>query len=77
MTEINVFIDEANHIYLPRPIYNIIEYSDNYSDNSGSFSQFKRDEVPPDNANNNFTADNSWLLKCKAAFVEKNIKCHW
>ena len=52
-------------------MYNIIEYSDNYSDNSGSFSQFKRDEVPPDNANNNFTADNSWLLKCKAAFVEK------
>ena len=32
-TEINdVFIDEANHIYIPMPMYNLIEYSDNYSD---------------------------------------------
>ena len=36
-TEINdVFVDEANHIYIAMPIYNLIEYSDNYSDTSGS-----------------------------------------
>ena len=30
-TEINdVFIDEANHIYIAMPTYNLIEYSDNY-----------------------------------------------
>ena len=26
-------------------MYNLIEYSDNYSDTSGSFWQFKRDEI--------------------------------
>ena len=28
----NVFVDEANHIYIVMPMYNFIEYSDNYSD---------------------------------------------
>ena len=32
------------------PIYNLIEYSDNYSDTSGSLWQFKRHEVPNNNA---------------------------
>ena len=33
MAEINdVFIDETNHIYIAMYIYNLIEYSDNYSD---------------------------------------------
>ena len=31
------------------PKYNLIEYSDNYSDRSGSLWKFKRDEVPADN----------------------------
>ena len=36
-TEINdVFIDEANYIYVAMPMYNLIEYSDNYADRSGS-----------------------------------------
>ena len=30
-TEINdVFLDEANHIYIDMPMYNLIEYSDSY-----------------------------------------------
>ena len=45
-------------------MYNLIEYSDNYSDTSGSFWQFKRDEVP--NNNDDFTIDNSQSFKCKA-----------
>ena len=47
-TKINdVFVDEENHIYIAiMPMYNLIEYSDNYSDTSGSLWQFKRDEVP-------------------------------
>ena len=32
------------------PMYNLIEYSDNYSDTWGSLWQFKRDEVPANNA---------------------------
>ena len=31
-----MFIDEANHIYTAMSMYNLIEYSDNYSDASGS-----------------------------------------
>ena len=27
------------------PMYNLLEYSDNYSDTSGSLWQFKRDEI--------------------------------
>ena len=32
------------------PIYNLIEYSDNYSDSSGSLWRFIRGEVPSNNA---------------------------
>ena len=45
-TEINeTFVDEAEHINIAMPMYNLIEYSDNYSDTSGSLWQFKRDEI--------------------------------
>ena len=44
------FIEEATHINITMPMYNLIEYSDNYSDTSGSLWQFKRDEVT-NNAN--------------------------
>ena len=43
-TEINgTFIDEAQHINTAMPMYNLIEYSDNYCYTSGSLWQFKRD----------------------------------
>ena len=51
------------------PIYNLIEYSDNYSDTSGSLWQFKRHEVPNNNAD--LTIDNSQSFKYKAALVGK------
>ena len=43
------------------PMYNLIDYSDNYSDTSGSLWQFKRDEQRIDNngAFINLTAENS------------------
>ena len=47
-----MFVDRAEHIYIAMPMYNLIEYSDNYSDTSGSLWQFKRDEVPANNALN-------------------------
>ena len=50
-TEINeTFVDEADFINITMPMYNLIEYSDNYSDTSGSLWDFKRDEIV-DNAN--------------------------
>ena len=48
-TEINkTFTDEAEHINIAMPMYNLIEYSNNYSDTSGSLWQFKRDEIEED-----------------------------
>ena len=45
-TEINdTFVDYANFINIAMPMYNLIEYTDNYSDTSGSLWGFKRDEV--------------------------------
>ena len=49
-------------------MYNLIEYSDNYSDTSGSLWQFKRKEVP-DNAE--LSVDNLQSFKYKAALVGK------
>ena len=45
-TEVNkTFIDQAEHINITKPMNNLTEYSDNYSDTSGSLWQFKRDEI--------------------------------
>ena len=50
-TEINdTFVDEADFINIAMLMYNLIEYSDNYSDTSGSLWNFKRDEIT-NNAN--------------------------
>ena len=40
----NTQIDNAKDIDVVMPIYNLIEYSDNYSKTSGSLSQYYRDE---------------------------------
>ena len=41
-TEINVtFVDDAQHINIAMPMYNLIEYSGNYPDTSGSLWHFK------------------------------------
>ena len=69
-TKINdIFVHEANHICIAMPMYNLIEYSDNYSDTSGSLWLFKRNEVHADNAG--FTINNSQSFKYKAALLEK------
>ena len=45
-TEIDgTLVDESNFINITMPIYNLIEYSDNYSDTSGALWCFKRDEI--------------------------------
>ena len=65
----NIFVDEANHFYIATPMYNLIEYSNNYSDTSGSLWQFQKDEVPANNAD--LTVDNSQSFKYKAAPLGK------
>ena len=65
----NILVDEANHIYIAMPMYNLTEYSDNYSDTSGSLWPFKRDEVPVGNVE--LTIDNSQSFKHKTALLGK------
>ena len=50
-------------------MYNLIEYSDNYSCTSGSLWNFKRDET--DN-NVDVTSNNSSSFKYKASIIENN-----
>ena len=48
-TEINkTFVDDAQHFNIAVPMYNLIEYSDIYSDTSGSLWQLKRHEIEGD-----------------------------
>ena len=53
------------------PMYNLIEYSNNYSDTSGNLWQFKRDEQPIDHnwVSINITAENSSSFKYKSNFI--------
>ena len=45
------------------PMYNLIEYSDNYQDSSATLYQYKRDEPPEDNSIANLTVNNSSSFK--------------
>ena len=55
------------------PMYNLIEYSDNYADSSESLYQFKRDESPINDTGNplNVALDNSSSFKYKASLLGK------
>ena len=54
------------------PMYNLIKYSNNYSDTSGSLWQFKRDEVPAKDAD--LSINNSQSVRYKTALLEKTTK---
>ena len=67
-TEINdTFVDYADFINITMPMYNLIEYSDNYSDTSGSLWDFKRDEIT--NNANVTNDDNAPSFKYKANLI--------
>ena len=52
-------VDTAENLDIVMPMYNLIEYSDNYQDSSATLYQYKRDEPPEDDAVADLTADNS------------------
>ena len=54
------------------PMYNLIEYSDNYLDSSGSLYQFKRDEPPPNNDNVSVNTSSSFKYKSNLLGNEVN-----
>ena len=58
-------VDTAEHLDIVMPIYNLIEYSDNYQDPSATLYQYKRDEPPEADAVADLTANNSDSLKYK------------
>ena len=64
-------IESAETLDIIMRVYNVIEYSDNYADSSGSLYQFKRDESPINNARNplNVALDNSSCFKYKASLA--------
>ena len=56
------------------PMYNLIEYSDNYQDSSGTLYQYKRDEPPEANAIADLTANNSSSFKYKISLLgDRNV----
>ena len=62
-------VDGTDLINTTMPMYNLIEYSDNYSDTSGSLWDFKRDEIV-DNAD--MASDNNApSFKYKANLIGK------
>ena len=52
-------VDTAENLDITMPMYNSIEYSDNYQDSSATLYQYKRDGPPEANAIADLTADNS------------------
>ena len=62
-------VDTAENLDIVMPIYNLIEYSDNYQDSSATLYQYKRDEPPEANAIADLTANNSSSFKYKISLL--------
>ena len=66
-------VETAENLDIIMPMYNLIEYSDNYADSSGSLYHFKRDESSMNNDGNllNVALDNSKSFKYKESLLGK------
>ena len=58
-------VDKAENLDIVMPMYNLIEYSDNYQDSSATLYQYKRDEPPEANNVDDLTTNNSSSFKYK------------
>ena len=56
-------VENAEDLDIIMPMYNLLEYSDNYEDSSGSLYRFKRDEPPPGNGNVDVNTSSSFKYK--------------
>ena len=65
----NEHVDTAENLDIVMPMYNLIEYSDNYQDSSATLYQYKQDEPPEDNATADLTLDNSSSFKYKISLL--------
>ena len=57
-------VEKAEDLDIVMPMYNLLEYSDNYQNSAGRLYQFKRDEPPDDNADVRY-ATSSLVYKSK------------
>ena len=62
-------VDAAENLDITMPMYNLIEYSDNYQDSSATLYQYKRDEPPEANAINDLTTNTSSFFKYKVELL--------
>ena len=62
-------VDTAENVDIVMPMYNLIEYSDNYQDSSATLFQYKRDKPPEGDPNLNLVVDNSSSFKYKAELL--------
>ena len=58
-------VDTAENLDIVMPMYNLIEYSDNYQDSSATLYQYKRDEPPEADAIADLTVNTSRSFKYK------------
>ena len=61
-------VEKAEDLDIVMPMYNLLEYSDNYQDSTGSLCQFKRDEPPDDNAD---VANDTTSLMYKSKLISR------
>ena len=62
----NEHVDTAENLDTVIPMYNLIEYSDNYQDSSATLYQYKRDEPPDNNVVLNVNNSTSLSYKIKS-----------
>ena len=73
----STFIDNAEDLDIVMPMYNLLEYSDNYTMTSGSFRNYYRDEVKDDkneNDNRNNIINNNKTITSQSFEYKTKIK---
>ena len=62
-------VDTEENLDIVMPMYNLIEYSDNYQDSSATLYQYKRNEPPEANAINDLKTNTSSSFKYKVSLL--------
>ena len=74
----NTLIDNAEGLHVVMPMYNLLEYSKNYSRTTGSFSNYYRDEpnsgAGGENSNVNYSINSLKSLITKQVLQENTTK---
>ena len=75
-----ILIENAQYLDVVMPMYNLLEYSKNYSKTSGSLWNYDRDGLTDETNDNNDPKKNvisSKSFKCKTSITEKILKYLW